>query len=204
MAVRSSSGMKTSVRRVITTSTPGCATQQLLQPQRDVEHQLRFIESLHLRARVVPAMAGVDDDARDAEPELPRQRESALQRSPQADRWPAGAPGSALEASFARPWRDRCASNRRRRAEPAARADPARSREPRAAGGSGVVAAASNLSATHAPPRADARSRRAGRCIDDRRAAFGPAAQQPAAARSSVAGRRWPGRSQSTTSRYGL
>ena len=44
MAVRSSSGMKTSLRRVITTSTPGSRDQQLLEAERNVQHQFRFVE----------------------------------------------------------------------------------------------------------------------------------------------------------------
>ena len=78
IAVRSSSGMKTSVSRVITTSMPGCFLQQLLHAQRDVERQLGLGDAVAVRARIVAAMAGVDDDAGDAEAQLARQRELAV------------------------------------------------------------------------------------------------------------------------------
>src|SRR5262245_55959729 len=43
---------------------------QLFEPQRHVAHQLRFDDAAASRARIVAAMAGIDDDPRDAEPEL--------------------------------------------------------------------------------------------------------------------------------------
>ena len=44
------------------------------QPQRDVEHELRLVDAVGLRAGIVAAVPGVDDDARDAEAELARER----------------------------------------------------------------------------------------------------------------------------------
>ena len=78
MAVRSSSGMKTSVVARHHDLDAGLLLEQLLQPQRDVEHELRFVDAVAVRAGIVAAVAGVDDDARDAEPELPRERELAV------------------------------------------------------------------------------------------------------------------------------
>ena len=52
--------------------------EQLLDAQRDVERQLGFDDPVALRARIVAAVAGVDDDARHAQPELARQRELAV------------------------------------------------------------------------------------------------------------------------------
>ena len=49
----------------------GLRSQQLLQLERDIQHELGFGEALRPGARIVPAMAGVDDDAPHAEPELP-------------------------------------------------------------------------------------------------------------------------------------
>jgi hypothetical protein len=54
--------------------------EQFLDPHRDVEHELRFGNAFPFRTRVVTAMTGVDDDARHAEPELPRDREAASRR----------------------------------------------------------------------------------------------------------------------------
>ncbi len=51
--------------------------QQLLEAQRDIERQRRFGEALGDRARIAAAVAGIDDDARHAQSELPRDRESA-------------------------------------------------------------------------------------------------------------------------------
>jgi hypothetical protein len=44
--------------------------QELLQSERHVEHQLSFRQIRSRRTRVVSAMPGVDDDARDAQSEL--------------------------------------------------------------------------------------------------------------------------------------
>ena len=48
----------------------GLLAQQHLQPLRDVQHQASLGEALDHRSRVVPSMAGVDDHARHAEPQL--------------------------------------------------------------------------------------------------------------------------------------
>ena len=44
--------------------------QHLLESQGDIQRQLRFGETLCRRSRILPAMSGVDDDARDAQSEL--------------------------------------------------------------------------------------------------------------------------------------
>ncbi len=44
--------------------------QQLLEPQRDIERQVGFVEAARLRTGVVAAVPGIDHDARDAETEL--------------------------------------------------------------------------------------------------------------------------------------
>ena len=44
--------------------------QQLLQTQGHVQHEFRFTDLLAERSGIVPAMASVDDDARDAEAQL--------------------------------------------------------------------------------------------------------------------------------------
>ncbi len=54
--------------------------QQLLDAQRDVQHELRFGDAFALRAWVAAAVPWVDDDARDAESELARHRETACGR----------------------------------------------------------------------------------------------------------------------------
>ena len=51
--------------------------QQRLEPKRDVEHEVGLGDAFALRARVVAAVAGIDDDPIDAEPELPRHRKAA-------------------------------------------------------------------------------------------------------------------------------
>ena len=56
----------------------GLLLQQRLQPQRDVQRQLGFVDAVALRARIVPAVAGVDDDARHTQAELSRQGELAV------------------------------------------------------------------------------------------------------------------------------
>ena len=49
--------------------------EQLLQPLRHVEHELRFVDAVAADAGIMPAVTGVDDDAIDAEAELSRERE---------------------------------------------------------------------------------------------------------------------------------
>ena len=56
---------------------PWLLLQQLLEAQRDVEHQLGLGHAVAHGAGIVPAVAGVDHDARDAEAELARDREAA-------------------------------------------------------------------------------------------------------------------------------
>ena len=48
--------------------------EQLLEPQRDVEHQFRFGDAVGDGAGVVAAVAGIDDDLRDAQAELTGER----------------------------------------------------------------------------------------------------------------------------------
>ena len=79
--------------------------EQLLQPQRDVERQFRLVDAVALRARIVAAVAGVDDDARHAQPELPRERELAV-------RVRRRRPPAAMPAATARRQRAACASGR--------------------------------------------------------------------------------------------
>ena len=49
----------------------GLPQQQLFEPERHVQRELGFGESLGLGAGVVAAVTGVDDDPRNPEPELP-------------------------------------------------------------------------------------------------------------------------------------
>ena len=74
--------MKTSVPRVMHDLDARLLSEQLAEPQRDVERQFGLVEPVRLRAGIVPAVPGVDDDARDAEPELARQRELAVAFGP--------------------------------------------------------------------------------------------------------------------------
>ena len=46
--------------------------EQLLEPQRNIEDDLRFGGASHHPARIVSAVAGIDHDSRYAQPELPR------------------------------------------------------------------------------------------------------------------------------------
>ena len=69
--------MKSSVRRVRITSTPGDFLKQLLESKRDVEHELGLRDAFALRARIVTAVSGIDDDPRNTQSELTRHRESA-------------------------------------------------------------------------------------------------------------------------------
>ncbi len=78
--------MNSSVPRVSTTSTPGCLASSFFDAQRDVEHELGFVDAVGARAWIVAAVSGVDDDARDAEAELPGEGIVAAAR-----RRPAGA-----------------------------------------------------------------------------------------------------------------
>ena len=79
IAVRSGSGMNSSVRRVRITSTPGDLLQQLLEPQRDVEHELGFGDAFALRARIVAAVAR--DRSRCARRRAPADARSTVRRS---------------------------------------------------------------------------------------------------------------------------
>ena len=45
--------------------------QELLQPEGHIEHQFRFGDPVCLRAWIVPAVPGVDDNPRDSEAQLP-------------------------------------------------------------------------------------------------------------------------------------
>ncbi len=58
---------------------PDVFCEQFLEAQRHVEHEVGLVRSAALRARIVTAMARIDDDARDAEAELTGDRESAGQ-----------------------------------------------------------------------------------------------------------------------------
>ena len=71
IAVRSSSGMKTSVAAGQDDVGPELLPDEPLEPQRDVEDQVLLLEAAAAdRAGVVAAVAGVDDDAAGAEAEL--------------------------------------------------------------------------------------------------------------------------------------
>ena len=67
--------MKTSVSRVITTSMPGWFSSSFFKPERHVEHELGLVHAVAVHAGIVPAVAGIEHDAGNAEPELPGQRE---------------------------------------------------------------------------------------------------------------------------------
>ena len=74
IAVRSSSGMKTSVERVSTTSVPSSWRTQALEAQRHVQHQVLLLQAARSdRAGIVAAVAGVDHDPARAQAELARE-----------------------------------------------------------------------------------------------------------------------------------
>ena len=71
IAVRSSSGMNTSVERVRITSAPELLAHQALEPQRHVEHEVLLLQAAAADgAGVVAAVAGVDHDPAGGEAEL--------------------------------------------------------------------------------------------------------------------------------------
>ena len=70
--------MKTSVSRVMTTSTPGLFGEELPKPQGDVEHQIRLVDPIPVSAWIVAPVARIDDDPRDTQPQLTGDREPAV------------------------------------------------------------------------------------------------------------------------------
>ena len=76
IAVRSSSGTNVSVRRVSTTSMPASAA-RIFSTRSATSSTTSASVVFVPGARILAAVARVDDDARDAEPELPRDREAA-------------------------------------------------------------------------------------------------------------------------------
>ena len=71
--------------------------QQLLEPQRDIEHQRRFDQALAEHAGIVAAMARIDHDARHAETQLPRNREATRGVRRRRDRLASPAASAAAE-----------------------------------------------------------------------------------------------------------
>ena len=70
------------------TSTPASLS-SALEPERDIEDELGFVEPARLGSRIVAAMTGIDHDAGHAEAELPRQREAAVRVGRRAAEAPA-------------------------------------------------------------------------------------------------------------------
>jgi hypothetical protein len=56
----------------------GLLLEQPAEPKRDVERQLRFVDPRRLGTGIVAPVPRVDDDARDPETELPRERKFSV------------------------------------------------------------------------------------------------------------------------------